>query len=197
LIVRRRRGRPQLKRRSLGGTAEVKYPETGGLARSHAERLVFQPVPFAPPCVTAAALVLALLRGVASSAPTQQAATHVSATIKALGPRADSSLTVRITVVVDPGWHIGAQRAGTAGLPTTLSWKLPDGWTVSDVQWPIPVSRMSATGTLYVYQGRFHIDASLVPSMPKLRRPIRAVIVFGACREDLCVPGQLTLDLRP
>src|ERR1700757_4000838 len=38
-----------------------------------------------------------------------------------------------------PGWHTYWKFSGDAGLPTELKWKLPTGWRISDIQWPIPL----------------------------------------------------------
>ena len=38
-----------------------------------------------------------------------------------------------------PGWHTYWKFSGDAGLPTEMKWKLPPGWKVGDIQWPIPL----------------------------------------------------------
>src|ERR1044072_7653804 len=38
-----------------------------------------------------------------------------------------------------PGWHTYWKFSGDAGLPTELKWKLPPGWKIGDIQWPIPL----------------------------------------------------------
>src|SRR5438132_5449753 len=38
-----------------------------------------------------------------------------------------------------PGWHTYWKFSGDAGLPTEIKWKLPPGWKVGDIQWPIPL----------------------------------------------------------
>ena len=38
-----------------------------------------------------------------------------------------------------PGWHTYWAFSGDAGLPTELKWKLPPGWKVGEIQWPIPL----------------------------------------------------------
>src|SRR5712672_3997648 len=38
-----------------------------------------------------------------------------------------------------PNWHPYWKFSGDAGLPTELKWKLPPGWKVGDIQWPIPL----------------------------------------------------------
>ena len=38
-----------------------------------------------------------------------------------------------------PGWHTYWKFPGDAGIPTELKWKLPPGWKVGEIQWPIPL----------------------------------------------------------
>ena len=38
-----------------------------------------------------------------------------------------------------PGWHTYWKFSGDAGSPTEMKWKLPPGWKVGDIQWPIPL----------------------------------------------------------
>src|SRR6059036_3473149 len=38
-----------------------------------------------------------------------------------------------------PGWHTYWKFSGDAGLPTEVKWKLPAGWKISEIQWPIPL----------------------------------------------------------
>src|SRR5205809_7417883 len=47
--------------------------------------------------------------------------------------------TVGLLLRMAPGWHTYWKFSGDAGLPTELKWKLPPGWNVGDIQWPIPL----------------------------------------------------------
>src|ERR1700757_4364756 len=47
--------------------------------------------------------------------------------------------TVGLLLRMAPGWHTYWKFSGDAGLPTELKWKLPTGWRISDIQWPIPL----------------------------------------------------------
>ena len=49
------------------------------------------------------------------------------------------SFTVGLLLRMAPGWHTYWKFSGDAGLPTELKWKLPPGWKVGDIQWPIPL----------------------------------------------------------
>ncbi len=47
--------------------------------------------------------------------------------------------TVGLLLRMAPRWHTYWAFSGDAGLPTELKWKLPSGWKVGDIQWPIPL----------------------------------------------------------
>src|SRR5262245_42182448 len=46
--------------------------------------------------------------------------------------------TVGLLLRMAPGWHTYWKFSGDAGLPTELKWKLPPGWKIREIQWPIP-----------------------------------------------------------
>ena len=47
--------------------------------------------------------------------------------------------TVGLLLRMAPGWHTYWKFSGDAGLPTEMKWKLPPGWKIGDIQWPIPL----------------------------------------------------------
>ena len=47
--------------------------------------------------------------------------------------------TVGLLLRMAPGWHTYWKFSGDAGLPTELKWKLPPGWKIGEIQWPIPL----------------------------------------------------------
>src|SRR5436189_3488190 len=47
--------------------------------------------------------------------------------------------TIGLLLRMAPRWHTYWAFSGDAGLPTELKWKLPSGWKVGEIQWPIPL----------------------------------------------------------
>src|SRR6266403_1198357 len=47
--------------------------------------------------------------------------------------------SVGLLLRMAPGWHTYWKYSGDAGLPTELKWKLPPGWKIGELQWPIPL----------------------------------------------------------
>ncbi len=43
-----------------------------------------------------------------------------------------------LSIAHQPHWHTYWKNPGDSGLPTTLSWKLPDGVLAGEIQWPTP-----------------------------------------------------------
>ncbi|HMB71489.1 MAG TPA: protein-disulfide reductase DsbD domain-containing protein, partial [bacterium] len=46
--------------------------------------------------------------------------------------------SVGIEISMDPGWHTYWENGGDAGLPTSVTWDLPEGFTAGPIQWPVP-----------------------------------------------------------
>ena len=104
----------------------------------------------------AAALAVVFASGVASTALASPVKTeHVEAELvserTALIPGKPVTLALRLKMA--DGWHTYWRNPGDSGLPTTITWKLPDGVGVGAIQWPAP--RTLPTGPLvnYGYEG--------------------------------------------
>src|SRR3954453_7758394 len=58
--------------------------------------------------------------------------------------------TAGLVLHMAPGWHTYWKYSGDAGLPTELKWKLPPGWKVGELQWPIPL-KLKDPGDIQTY----------------------------------------------
>jgi DsbC/DsbD-like thiol-disulfide interchange protein len=107
----------------------------------------------------------------------------------------DSALTLRLSVRMERGWHIGAIRPGAVGLPTELSWELPQGVRLVEERWPTPTVDFvpGRRDTAFIYGGTLIVDASFVRASSARNTPIKAVLSYGICSKDLCIPGRETL----
>ena len=98
----------------------------------------------------------------------------------------------------NPGWHGYWQNPGDAGLPMSIEWKLPPGFSVGPLRYPVP-SRLTVAGLMnYVYERDYAVLVRLkVPADASGTIPIRADARWLACTDKICVPeqGQLSLDL--
>ena len=146
-----------------------------------------------------ATLLVAALTPVAHAAPVKTG--HVTAELvsdgTALVPGSTTTLALRL--VIDPGWHTYWRNPGESGLPTTLAWHLPPGYSAGDIVWPAP--RESPAGPLinYGYEGEvFHLVPLEVPvdAKPGAIAALATRADWLVCKET-CIPegADLTLEL--
>jgi len=97
-----------------------------------------------------------------------------------------------------PGWHTYWKFSGDAGLPTELKWKLPAGWKIGEIQWPIPLKTIDP-GDIQTYG---YVDEVLL--MQEITPPAKldgssvklsADASWLVC-EKICIPGGATLQVE-
>ena len=106
-------------------------------------------------------------------------------------------ITVGLLLRMAPGWHTYWKFSGDAGLPTELNWKLPPGWKVGDIQWPIPLKTIDPGDIeTYGYQDEVllmqKITSPLKPDVSSVQ--LAAEANWLVC-EKICIPGSATLRL--
>jgi thiol:disulfide interchange protein len=97
-----------------------------------------------------------------------------------------------------PGWHTYWKFSGDAGLPTEIKWKLPPGWKVGEIQWPIPL-KTNDPGDIqtYGYQDEILLLQEITPpakidiSSVKLSAEANWLVC-----EKICIPGGANLELE-
>jgi DsbC/DsbD-like thiol-disulfide interchange protein len=93
---------------------------------------------------------------------------------------------------MEPGWHTYWKNPGDSGLPTRLTWKLPDGFEADPIEWPYPKPFSQGPVTSYGYERdvllpvRVTSRASLTPGQPVT---LAARADWLECREQ-CLPGR-------
>ena len=106
--------------------------------------------------------------------------------------------TVGLLLRMAPAWHTYWKFSGDAGLPTELKWKLPAGWKVGEIQWPIPLKTIDP-GDIQTYG---YVDEVLL--MQEINPPAKvdgssaklsADANWLVC-ERICIPGSATLQLE-
>src|SRR5437764_5649304 len=107
------------------------------------------------------------------------------------------SFTVGLLLRMAPGWHTYWKFCGDAGLPTELKWKLPPGWKVGDIQWPIPLKTIDPGDIqTYGYMDEVLLMQKVTPP-PKIDDSsvrLSADASWLVC-EKICIPGGVTLQL--
>ena len=106
--------------------------------------------------------------------------------------------TVGLLLRMAPGWHTYWAFSGDAGLPTELKWKLPSGWKVGEIQWPIPLKTIDPGDIeTYGYENEVLLMQEITPPQ-KIDNPstkLSADANWLVC-EKICIPGSATLQLE-
>jgi len=108
------------------------------------------------------------------------------------------SFLLGVELEPDPGWHVYWRNPGGAGLSTEVLYRLPDGFSVAELQWPTPVEFEQPGGIIgYGYEDRV-ILAAEVTAPTGFQGLLTAEVEASwlACK-DVCILGskKLTADL--
>jgi thiol:disulfide interchange protein len=106
--------------------------------------------------------------------------------------------TVGLLLQMAPGWHTYWKFSGDAGLPTEVKWKLPQGWKVGEIQWPIPL-KTTDPGDIqtYGYQDEVLLMQEITPPASISDSTVKLVAEANwlVC-EKICIPGNANLQLE-
>src|SRR5437879_246504 len=106
--------------------------------------------------------------------------------------------TAGLLLRMAPGWHTYWKFSGDAGLPTEIKWKLPPGWKVGEIEWPIPL-KTNDPGDIqtYGYQDEILLMQEITPPAKIDISPVKlsAEANWLVC-EKICIPGGANLELE-
>jgi thiol:disulfide interchange protein DsbD len=113
------------------------------------------------------------------------------------GAKPGTELTVGVLLKHAPSWHTYWKATGDTGLPTRISWTLPEGWKASDIAWPTPKVFKIGDFINYGYEGEVLLPVKI--SVPKTApagsaATLTAKLSWLMC-QDQCVPGGATVTL--
>jgi thiol:disulfide interchange protein DsbD len=106
--------------------------------------------------------------------------------------------TMGLLLRMAPGWHTYWAFSGDAGLPTELKWKLPSGWKVGEIQWPIPLKTIDPGDIeTYGYENEVLLMQEITPpeKLDNSTVKLSAEANWLVC-EKICIPGGSTLQLE-
>lgn len=107
------------------------------------------------------------------------------------------AFTVGVLLHMAEGWHTYWKFPGDAGIPTETKWTLPAGWSVGEIQWPIPL-KLTEPGDIQIYG--YHGDVLLMQqvTVPADQAPGDVTLAADAnwlvC-EKICIPGGAKLQV--
>ena len=108
------------------------------------------------------------------------------------------AFTAGLLLRMAPGWHTYWKFSGDAGIPTEIKWKLPPGWKVGEMQWPIPL-KTNDPGDIqtYGYQDEVLLMQEIIPpaKIDNSSVKLSAEANWLVC-EKICIPGRASLQLE-
>ncbi len=110
---------------------------------------------------------------------------------------AGKPFTVGLRMQMAPEWHTYWQYSGDAGLPTKITWQLPEGFKAGPIQWPLPDKIVSPGDIInYGYSNETMLLVEITPpaNLPSGDVTLKAKADWLVCRES-CVPGSKDLTL--
>ena len=106
--------------------------------------------------------------------------------------------TIGLLLRMAPAWHTYWAFSGDAGLPTELKWKLPSGWKIGEIQWPIPLKTIDPGDIeTYGYEDEVLLMQEITPpqKLDDSTVKLSAEADWLVC-EKICIPGSATPQLE-
>ncbi len=142
-----------------------------------------------------AAACLAWAAALVAAARAQAPAVTVSAIPEFAAVQPGAAFRVAVRLQVPAGWHIYWVNPGSAGLPTTLAWRVPAGVTAGATEWPYPETDDAGGEVTNVYRGSVVAFSSFaVASGVSGRITLTAELVWGLCKVQ-CVRQTRSLQV--
>ena len=140
-------------------------------------------------------LLLLLLAAPAVAQPVSQNAIQPQLLIESRAvPGGEAELAIHMRT--KPGWHGYWLNPGDAGLPMSVEWILPPGWSVGPMRYPVPSKLLIADIVNYVYEADYAILLQLkVPAGITGSHDISAKMRWLACTDKICVPESGSVSL--
>ena len=140
--------------------------------------------------------LLLLLILLSSPAPAQFGKPHTTATVVLEKTQVTPGQDVRgiFHLKMDGNWHTYWKNAGDVGLPTEVTWTLPEGWKAEPLLWPAPHYLETAGLVSYAYEHEVSLPFILKPPADVSAGPleVKAKLSWLEC-EEMCVPGDADL----
>lgn len=104
---------------------------------------------------------------------------------------------VGLKLKMEKNWHVNWKNPGDAGLAPTISWKLPEGFTAGEIEWPIPERLVVSDFVLFGYEGTVLLPVKITPPTTFDRKEVTlsAACDWVVCG-DVCIPGEAKLSLE-
>jgi thiol:disulfide interchange protein DsbD len=140
-------------------------------------------------------LLLATTALAQPSAETQLVRAQLLADTTAIAP--GQPFQVGLLLEMADGWHTYWEYSGDSGLPTTIDWELPEGFTAGPIQWPVPDAKLEPGDIqTYAYSGRVLLLSTITPGASISGNiTLKAKADWLVCKET-CIPGGAEVELK-
>lgn len=101
--------------------------------------------------------------------------------------------TVGIRFVLEPDWYLYWKNPGDSGLPIEVQWDIPKGWSVSELQHPVPAKFAYDNMISYGYKKEVVLLTTVTPGTERVDT-LNAKLDWLVCKES-CVRGKADVSL--
>jgi len=125
---------------------------------------------------------------------TEHAEAELVAASDALEPGRTTLVALRLKA--KPGWHTYWRNPGDSGQPTSIAWRLADGFSAGPIRWPVPQRMPVGPLANYGYEGEVLLASEIrVPQGAGGPATLGARARWLACDPDHCIPEEADLVL--
>ncbi|MGN7437125.1 MAG: protein-disulfide reductase DsbD family protein [Alcanivorax sp.] len=125
--------------------------------------------------------------------------TTVTAVSEHSAVKPGDEITIATTIKLAPHWHVYWSNPGDSGLPVKLNWDLPQGFEISDIQWPTPDKISYDILVNYGYYNEVILLQTLsVPDTLKEGRIDLSLTADMLVCNEICIPetGNVSIQLN-
>ncbi|HBN89446.1 MAG TPA: thiol:disulfide interchange protein [Rheinheimera sp.] len=127
-----------------------------------------------------------------------QSAKHLQAELVSEYQQVQPGQTLQLALhfVPDEQWHTYWQNPGDSGLPTQLSWTLPEGVSAGAIKWPTPQAIAVPPLVNYGFEGQTILlsDLTIASDYQADTLPISLKVDWLVC-EEVCIPAEAEFSL--
>lgn len=143
-------------------------------------------------------LCLGVLPARAQTEPVVQAHTEVEIITQYSSLTRGQEFWVGVRFTPEPGWHTYWRNPGDSGLPPSVDWQFPAGFTVEETVWQQPHRILAGPLVTFGYEGETFLlyrIRSPVDVFPAEEIPLSAKVKWLTCKE-ICIPGTATFSWK-
>lgn len=96
-----------------------------------------------------------------------------------------------VEIELESGWHAYWKNPGDCGMAPSINWKLPEGLTVTNIDWPTPEKFETEDSITYGYKDKFPLLVTVKASeeLKEQTIDIEGDLQWIICSSETCLPG--------